>query len=440
MGLIRITSKFKIQGVSSWRIWEDDFMIDKIGIAFKEFYGEKPSIVVSAPGRLDFLNTHQDYKGLPVSAIGVNLRTYIALAPSNNGVMAYSENLNAVDEFHPEEITLRGGKWFGDYIRAVFKVFTEEGYRIKGFKAYIASNIPIASGLASSAALEVAVAWGISELNGLGLSRKDIAEYAFKAESKVMGIPCGRLDQYGSAFGGVTLIHTRPPYNVEELGFREGVWLVVDSGIRHSTADIHPRVQGEIDRALNELMSIVPPGLKSKLGYRYWEPRWEELTLDELTPYLDNVNRTGARKIEFTIRMHSSTMLAVKALKGFKPTVGEVVEVLGSELAEPEKVRSILSSNTWRLELIGLVMNHQHYLLSKLYDVSLPEIDRIVDEMNKLGALGAKLSGAGLGGSVIALCRDRDTAGKALKGVLDCCAPRGWIVEIDEGVKTHGDR
>ena len=57
-------------------------MIDKIGIAFKEFYGEKPSIVVSAPGRLDFLNTHQDYKGLPVSAIGVNLRTYIALALS----------------------------------------------------------------------------------------------------------------------------------------------------------------------------------------------------------------------------------------------------------------------------------------------------------------------------------------------------------------------
>ncbi|MEM1897027.1 MAG: GHMP kinase, partial [Ignisphaera sp.] len=92
------------------------------------------------------------------------------------------------------------------------------------------------------------------------------------------------------------------------------------------------------------------------------------------------------------------------------------------------------------LDVVGEVMTYQHKLLSKLYDVSLPQIDSLVEKLIEFGALGAKLSGAGLGGAVIALFRDKETAEKAVKNIIDSrYGVRGWIVKIDRGLTVHGD-
>src|SRR5206468_4321068 len=125
------------------------------------------------------------------------------------------------------------------------------------------------SGLSSSAALEVAVVKLLDHVNQLGLASHEIAEVAFEAENVQMGIPCGRLDQYTSAFGGTILLSTKAPYEIDALPQRGLHFAVLDSGVRHRTQDIHPQRQKELNAALSKLMERGPRELRSKLALNY---------------------------------------------------------------------------------------------------------------------------------------------------------------------------
>jgi len=101
-------------------------ILEYIETRFQEFFNRKPEVIASAPGRLDFLNTHQDYKGLPVVSVAINKRTYIAVSRSNTtqivSLNLCVENQPCIDEFSVENPVLKGGGWFGDYIRSVVLV------------------------------------------------------------------------------------------------------------------------------------------------------------------------------------------------------------------------------------------------------------------------------------------------------------------------------
>lgn len=411
--------------------------VDMISSMFNRLFGREPEVIVSVPGRLDFLNTHQDYKLLPVVSVGVNLRTYIAIGSRVDGaanVISLNIRGRNRDSFDPRNPVLRLGRWWGNYIRACTKSLVERGYDIGGFDALIYSDVPIGSGMASSAALETSFIGALNELFRLGLTLKDIAEAAYHAEHDIMGIPCGRLDQYGCVYGRVLLINTRPPYDVEYIPEPRGVFAVVDSGIRHSTADIHPRRQAEIDEGLRILLEMKIPGdLRAKLGRRYWEPRWDELRLEDVEPYLKRLPVKSRNRIVFTIRMHESTIEAIKVLRGGAPNK-DLIEEFSREVSwyygGAPSMRRVE-------EIIGLIMTYQHHLLSKLYDVSLPILDELVKTSIEAGAYGAKLSGAGLGGAIIALAPDRDVAGEVVRRCVEKGAAKGWVVEIDAGLTRH---
>ena len=385
----------------------------------------------SAPGRADFLNTHQDYKGLPVVPVAVNLRTYaFAVGELPEGFEVISLNLERegaefVDRFSLKP-SLRGGRWFGDYLRSVVIALWDSGIKVgRGLRVVIDSDVPIGGGLGSSAALEVSFLKLLDTYYGLDLDRRSLAEIAFKAENEIMGIPCGRLDQYGSSYGGAILLYTRPPYRVEELPLG-GVHLVIaDSGIRHSVADIHPRRQAEIELGLKQLLEMeeLPQKLRRLLGLRYWEPRWEELRLSDLEPYLDRIDEVAAKRLRFTLLMHESTLLALRLLKGEPLSRGEL-ENLGVDV------------NATHLEVLGAVMNRQHELLRDLYEVSLPELEELRESMLEAGAYGVKISGAGLGGALIALV-DRDASRRVAVAALEAGASNAWIVRVDEGAREE---
>ncbi len=408
---------------------------------FSREFKSEAEVVVSSPGRLDFLNTHQDYKGLPVVSVGTNLRSYAAMRKAGGrrvtiiSLNMREEKLPFRDEFSLENVKLREKGWFGNYLRASLIALKEKGYAIEGFKAAILSQVPIGGGLGSSAAFTVSFIGALNETFELGLSKKEIAEAAYRAEHDIMNIPCGRLDQYGSAFGGVIKIETKPPYNVEELPMRDGVFVVLDSGIKHSTAEIHPRRQEDINLGLKTLLSLpeVPDSLRRKLGERYDKVLWEKLSEEELKPYLNMLPRNSAKRILFTIREHESTMLALKIIKGEMPSRSEIVKVLGSEYAE--EINKAFKHRSPKLALLGVIMNQQHTLLRDLYDLSLPELERIRNFALEAGALGVKISGAGLGGSLIALVDEEKLAKEVLNAGIRGGAKRGWIVEIDSGVR-----
>ena len=422
-----------------------DLYVESVEKEYEEIFSRPPDVIVSAPARLDLLNTHQDYKGLPVIAAGINLRTYVSVGRSlGNRIVIGSRNMRDmgqryIDNFDPKETKLEKEKFFGNYLRAAVITLRLEGFDIKPFNAWISSNVPIGSGLGSSGTLLVSFIASLNEFFELGLSRDKIAELAYIAEHDVLGIPCGRLDQYSSAFGGVVLIETRPPYRVHELSFSDGVFVVLDSGIRHSTADIHPKRQMEIDRGLEMLVNTVPPHIRDRLGMRYYDTDWEHLSYEELKPYLDNIPHPYSSRIIFTLKTHRSTIEALKILS----RRGEVEPLFLSEAVS--EVRDFLKIDIRigrdPIEQLGLIMLYQHAMLSRYYEVSLPIIDEIVKRSIELGALGAKLSGAGLGGSVIALARDRETGERIVKKILsEKLASSGYVVTIDRGVATHEKR
>ncbi|MEM1575075.1 MAG: galactokinase family protein [Nitrososphaerota archaeon] len=378
-------------------------------------------LISSAPARADFLNTHQDYKGLPVVPIAVNLRTYFfAINEINGKFKIISLNLKRqgvdyIDVFSIPKVNLKPGKWFGNYLRSVFislQKYVKKKFN-KGLEVIIESEVPVASGLASSAALEVAFTKLLSEYYNLNLSLEEIAEISFIAENKIFGIPCGRLDQYGSSFGKAIVLYPKPPIKVETLPISEMDIIVVDSGIRHSVADIHPKRQEEINIGLKQLMksSIVPKNLKEKLGYRFDEPKWDEIKIEEIEKYLELINNISARRILYTIKTHESTLKAIEIIK------------------------SSMIKN--KLDELGKIMNEQHEFMRDLYEISLPKIEEIRNEMLNAGALGVKISGAGLGGCLIGIVKEKEEGNKIVESAIKAGAKNGWVLKIDEGVKAE---
>jgi galactokinase len=372
-------------------------------------------VLASAPGRLDFLNTHQDYKGLPVVSVAVNLRTRVKARRLRGTCRARSLNTGESAEFRPGEPP--AGRGFADYVKAAVASLRSSGVDVGGCELEVVSEIPIASGMASSAALLVATVGALSALWGGPTDPAFVAEAAYRAEREVMGIPCGRLDQYGSAFGRISLINTRPPYDVERLELGEGVFVALDSGVRHSTAEVHPQRQRELDEGLRALLAVAPPGIREKLSERHWEVKWEELDEDELKPYLGRIPRMYANRILFTIRMHRSTMVALEILRGRKAEAPYLPPLDGED---------------WRARGVGAVMTYQHGLLRDLYDVSIPQLDRLVEGALARGAYGAKLSGAGLGGIVMALAPE--SAADAVRGIGEA---RSWVLKVDDGLRVE---
>jgi galactokinase len=401
------------------------------------------SVVASSPGRADFLNTHQDYKGLPVVPVALNLRMYLYAKPITESVFNIKsidlERLNepSTDTFEIKENKILEKSFFGNYFRGVVNIIAKQGLaeKLRGMEITIKSEIPIGSGLASSAALEVAFAALLNHVCNLGYTRKDLADIAFIAENEEVGVPCGRLDQYGVAYGGIIKLECRPPYRIETLPFKKLTFAIVDSGIRHSTGDIHPKRQAEINKGLKILMKskVTPETLKAKLGFRFDQPRWEEISEEEIEEFLSVLDDKTKRRILFTIRMQKLTEFALKILRLERVGEEEGILNLGEEKWNFIRKSSLSERNHW---ILGEVMNKQHALLRDFYNVSLPNIEEICSTALKAGAYGTKISGAGMGGSIIALVKDKKLGQKVIDACLFVGAKKGWVSDVGDGTEV----
>jgi galactokinase len=409
----------------------------------ERFFGMGPWVVASAPGRADFLNTHQDYKGLPVVPVGINLRTFIFARFRNDDIFTIkSLNLEelgepCMDTFRVAVNEMRKRDFFGNYFRGVINVLVKRGdeHKLRGMDVIIKSQIPIGSGLSSSAALEISFLKLLNYACELGYTNKDLAELAYLAENAEVGVPCGRLDQYGSVYGGVIKLECKPPFHVEQLPFTNLIFAIIDSGIRHATADIHPARQREINKGLEVLMDSgeVPAQLKLRLGRRYNEPHWEKINEADITPYLSLLDRKVAKRILYTIKAQKSTEVGLRILRK-EPIDNSELAYLGSYQAERAMCKPLSERPYW---ILGEVMNQQHELLRDLYDLSLPELERIREAAMGAGAYGVKISGAGLGGSLIALVKDYETGWKVVQAGLSAGAKQGWVSNAARGARIE---
>jgi galactokinase len=401
-------------------------------------------IVASAPGRVDLLNTHQDYKGLPVVPASINLRTYVrAESTSSKVVRIRSLELQELgepsyDEIPVDSISIREAHWFGNYFRAILKILVDLGAKPFGADVTVRSQVPIASGLASSASLEVSFLMVMSALWKKRLTIRQIAELAFRSENVELGIPCGRLDQYGSAFGGMILLHCRPPFRVERLHSAGYVFSVLDSGVRHSTAEVHSTRQREMNEGVRSLLEAnVPRELRRKLAATFDRVNWAAISEDEIEPFIETMNPQSVKRILFTLRTHRSTRLAVQILRNKGLPIRQLQEVIGFE-----RMRSVLGEHGKKLrrKVLGEVMNYQHELLRDLYDLSVRELERIRSAALDAGAYGVKISGAGLGGSLVALVDSLESGQRIVEAAESAGAKQGWTSTVGQAARIERGR
>ena len=349
-------------------------------------------LVVKSPGRVNIIGEHTDYALGYVMPAAVNLYTILEGAASEV-VKLESKVLKEVAEFDLSTLA-RTGDW-GDYVKGIYYALGKRGIKAGGLEGIVSGNLPIGAGLGSSASLELAVLYFLNQVYSLGLSRIEMALIAKEAENEFVGIPCGILDQFSSSMGRrghVIFLDT------ETLRY-EYVPISGDTAI----AVFYTGIKREIGKtAYRERRSAVEEGLRM-LGVRS-------------SKYLDSIDLAK---------------LPMKHKRYLSYIVRENERVI--------KVRDLLKSGD--VEAVGAVLVEAHRDLATNYGVSCPELDFIVREAVRLGAYGARLTGAGFGGSVIILA-SKDEVEFIAEGVLSSYvkefpwSPKYFIVEASDGVKA----
>lgn len=361
--------------------------------SFTELYGSAPEGIWAAPGRVNLIGEYTDFNdgfvmplALPHTArAAVSRRTDGELRLHSTDVPGGVVRLR-VDELAPHE-----GHGWAAYPAGVVWALREAGHQVTGADIQLTSTVPTGAGLSSSAALEVVTGLALNDLFGLGLSHADLAVLAQRAENAFVGVPCGVMDQMASACcteGHALHLDTRDlgrrqvPFDLAAHGLR---LLVVDTRVKHALGD----------GAYAERRAGCEEGARL-LGIR----TLRELPHEELGAALDRLAGAGADE---------SVVRYVRHVVGDNQRVEQVIALL-----DAGDVRAA-----------GPVLTAGHVSLRDDLRVSCPELDLVVETANAAGALGARMTGGGFGGSAIVLVEEAQ-ADTVTKSVLEAFTSAGY--------------
>ena len=345
---------------------------------------------------MNLIGEHLDYNGGPVLPMAVARRTAVVVG-AGRGFEAVSARDGVVDRFDPAG-PMRGA--WTDYLAGVVRALERRGVRVPGASIAVASTVPEGGGLASSAALTVAAARALAGLAGVRLSAVVIAEVAWEAEHDEVGVRCGRMDQVISAQAapGKALLLDTATGARRAIPFRGKLWLV-DTGVRHRLTDGGYNLRRtECEEALRSLKAAgwELPSLSAYPPARLPAP---------LPPHL-------ARRVRHVVTETARVRAAAVALGGND------------------------------LERVGALMTEAHASLRDDFAASCEEADVLVEAAVKLGAWGARLTGAGWGGTVIVLADDRAAPRLIVElqhqfGRIYHRIPEAWATRASAGVKRE---
>lgn len=333
---------------------------EQVAALFEEAFGTEPAGVWSAPGRVNLIGEHTDYTGGFVMPFAIAMRAQIAARPRTDGVVRAVALGRGSASVSLTEVGLgRPGDWLGYLAGATW---VAEGTDGPGWDLALASDVPIGGGLSSSAALTCAALLAMDDLAGWGLSRQDLAGLAQRVEHEVIGIPCGIMDQTASlrceadhvlVMDTRTLEVTQVPWHADGL-----VLLVTDTRAPHVLAD----GQYAERRRLCEEAAVV-------LGV----PQLRDARMGMLADAADRLSPDQAACARHVV----------------------------SENARVLQTRDLLEAGL--VAEIGPLLTASHASLRDDFRVTVPQLDTSVDAALAAGALGARMTGGGFGGSTLAL-------------------------------------
>ncbi|MEU2118684.1 galactokinase [Streptomyces sp. NPDC016459] len=340
---------------------------------FEALYGAAPDGAWAAPGRVNLIGEYTDFNDGFVLPLALPHTTVAAVSRRDDGVLRlHSADIDGgivqleVDALEP----LSGGGWAA-YPAGVVWALREAGHPVAGADVHLTSTVPTGAGLSSSAALEVVTALALNDLFGLGLSRPELARLAQRAENGFVGVPCGVMDQMASACaeeGHALHLDTRDlsyrqvPFDLAREGLR---LLVVDTRVKHALGD----------GAYAERRAGCEAGARA-LGVK-------------------------------VLRDVSAAQLPEALARLSDETTQRYVRHVVTDNARVERTIALLDAGDTRA--VGPVLTEGHASLRDDLRVSCPELDLVVEAANDAGALGARMTGGGFGGSALVLV-DTDRA------------------------------
>ncbi|NEC89650.1 galactokinase [Streptomyces sp. SID12501] len=376
--------------------------------AFEGLYGSAPEGVWAAPGRVNLIGEHTDYNDGFVMPFALPHTAVAAVSRRTDGVVRLhsSDVEGGVTELRAGELTPESDKNWTAYPAGVIWALQDAGHTAvsSGADIHLTSTVPTGAGLSSSAALEVVVALALNDLYELGLERWQLARLCQRAENVYVGAPTGIMDQTASACctrGHALFLDTRDlsqdqiPFDLAAEGMR---LLVVDTQVKHSHSE------GEYG--------------KRRAGCE----RGAELL---------DVN--ALRDVAYEDLDAALTRLADDE------EVQRLVRHVVTEDHRVERVVELLKSGG-DTRAIGPILTEGHASLRDDFQVSCPELDLVVESAVGSGALGARMTGGGFGGSAIVLveAEDADRVGKAVEeafGAAGYAAPRVFAAVPSAGAR-----
>lgn len=323
-------------------------------MSFPEIFQDTPKVTACAPGRVNLLGEHTDYNDGFVLPTAIPQQTTVFLGLSaDSRHHFYSQQLQQQASFQDGEETPKG---FASYLVGCIQVLAKQGIEIPPLNVYVTSDVPMESGLSSSAALEVAMLRGLRELLKLDLDGIQIAQLAQEAEREYAGVQCGILDQMASSLADTQKLLFLDTRTLERslLSRPEGTdILVIDSGIPRTLAGS---------------------------GYNQRRAECEE----------------------------AAKLLGVKALRDVTDVdaIASLPEIL------QKRARHVITENQRVLQAkagvsakeFGQLMNDSHASLRDDYEVSIAGLDQLVNILqSQPDVFGARLTGAGFGGATVSL-------------------------------------
>lgn len=339
---------------------------DALEARFRETFSRAPQLF-RAPGRVNLIGEHTDYNDGFALPAAIDLAVLTAAAPrADRRLRVSSLAMRETFEFDLDAEPSPSASWT-DYVRGVALMLERAGYRCEGADLMIDGDLPMGAGLSASAALEVSVACALTRIAGLDVDRLELAKICQRAENEFVGARCGVMDQYASCFGvaGCVLALDCRRLESRPIPLPARARLVVcDSMARHRIADSeYNRRREECERAV-ALLSKHIDGIAAL----------RDVTREELERRKNDLPEIVFRRARHVVGENERTLRAAAALE-----IGDLAEC-------------------------GRLIDLSHESLRDDFEVSCPELDRLVEIARGLGGVhGARMMGGGFGGCVICL-------------------------------------
>ena len=326
---------------------------------FAALFQRPPSVEAFAPGRVNLIGEHTDYNGGFVLPTPIPQRTLVRLASRpGDAVRAVSAGVGGgVQEYRLGDE--RPGRGWLDYVQGVTAILRGEGHRIAGFDLLVESDVPLGSGLSSSAALLVALFRALRADHGLALDDRRVALLAQRVENRFVGAQVGIMDPMACSVGepGAALLLDTRNLAAESVPLPTGLdWVVVNSGVAHQHAggDYNTR-RAECERACG-LLGVA---------------QLRDLAAADL-PRLEKLPEPLGRRARHVVTENARVLEAADALRRNDPVT------------------------------LGRLFNASHDSQRDDYEVSVPAVDSLVAAARRRPEVyGVRLTGGGFGGSVV---------------------------------------